>query len=150
MREFVFIGQDGTKYVIKAYDVEVVARGKKVFANDTPIAEYLSAGDAREAAEMVTEELDSYDDEYLLPVKHFQAEPFVEYAWAKESIDVFLEAVKKLPHEFINEFFHSYKQVGLEEACDTAKKITDYACTYDKERAEQDSCKATVFIGEGD
>ena len=150
MGKLVFIGQDGTKYEMNADVVEVVARGKKVFINDTPVAEYLGVGDAREAAGIIMEELDSLDGEYLLPVKHFQAEPFLEYAWASESICKFLDAVKKLPHEFINEFFHSYKRVGLEEACDTAKKITASACEYDAELTAQSDIKATVFIGERD
>ncbi len=145
-----FIGQDGTKYVFKAKEVEIVVSGKQIFVNDTLVAEYLNADDAREAAESIKEELDSSAEEYILPVKHFQAEPFVKYAWASESIYEFLYAVRKLPHEFINEFFHCYKSDGLEEACDTAKKITEYACIYDNELTEQDSNGATVVIGEGD
>lgn len=144
----VFIGQDGTKYVFNADSVDIVARGKKVFINDTPIAEYLGVGDAREAAGLIKAELDC-DEEHYLPVKHFQAEPFVEYAWANETIGEFLEAVKKLPREFINEFFYSYKRVGLKGACDTAKKITASACEYDAELTTQSEIKTTVFIDEG-
>ena len=150
MSKFVIVGPDGTRYVFKTETIDVIARGKKVFVNDTPLAEYLNVGDAREAAEMLTEELDYFSDEYFLPVKHFQAEPFVECAWAKESIDKFLEVVKKLPRDFINEFFRTYKHDGLEKACNTAKEVTEYACTYEAERIVQDNAKATVFIGEGE
>ena len=145
-----FIGQDGTKYVFKAKEVEVVARGKKVFVNETPVAEYLNAGDAREAAESLKEELDRSTEEYILPVRHFQAEPFVECAWAKDSIDKFLEVVKKLPPDFLSEFFRCYKRFGVEKACDTAREVTDLACAYDEELTAQAGAKATVFIGEGD
>ena len=150
MSKFVIVGQDGTRYVFKAETLDVVARGKKVFVNDTPLAEYLSVGDAREAAEIFAEELESFDEEHLLPVKHFQAEPFVECAWARDSIDVFLEVVKKLPRDFINEFFRTYRHDGLEKACDTAKEVTEYACTYEAELTAQADAKTTVVIGKGE
>lgn len=148
MKEFVFIGQDGTKYVFKAESAEIVTRSKQIFINGTPVAEYLSISDAREAAGIVKEKLDC-DDEHCLPVKHFQAEPFVEYAWSKNEIDEFLELVAKLPREFINEFFHSYKRVGFEGACKTAKEITAAAIEYDAELTVQSDIKATVYIDEG-
>lgn len=148
MSEFVFIGQDGTKYVFKAESVEIATRGEQVFINNTPVAEYPGIGDAREAAGIIRKELD-YDDEHFLPVKHFQGEPFVEYAWHKNEIDEFLEVIAKLPREFINEFFHSYKRVGFEEACKTAKEITAAACEYDAELTVQSDIKATVYIDAG-
>ena len=148
MREFVFIGQDGTKYVFKAESVEIVTRSKQVFINSTPVAEYPSIGDAREAAGIIKAELDC-DDEQCLPVKHFQAEPFVEYAWHKNEIDEFLELIAKLPREFVNEFFYSYKRVGLDKACKTAKEITAAAIEYDAELTVQSDIKATVYIDEG-
>lgn len=148
MSEFVFIGQDGTKYVFKAESVEIVNRGKQVFVNNTPVAEYPGIGDAREAAGIIKAELDC-DDEHRVPVKHFQAEPFVDYAWHKNEIDEFLELVAKLPREFINEFFYSCKRVGIEEACKTAKAITATACEYDAELTIQSDIKAKVYIDEG-
>ena len=134
--------------MFKAESVSVVKRGKQVFINGTPVAEYPSARDAREAAGIINEELDS-DDEQYLPVKHFQAEPFVEYAWHKNEIDEFLALIVKLPCEFVSEFFHSYKRVGLEKTCETAKEITAMAAEYDAELTVQSDIKATVYIDEG-